>query len=326
MLSTIAPKNAEFAYLFDLFETLATRRARAAVAGDIVEMDDTHTLSIPTDLQPVFRNLATLITPRTTSGTATRRSRRNTVAVPSSSSGDIDTDSDSDSNSVAKFPLGKQYPFKFRMMLHKLYELEDWGRKVKDILERSKKEFKPLSEKENVCVSEDRTKETWMEEGETGRVHFGGDFGVGSPRRTGRPRSHTMVSSGNKGGKDLRGGAGLMARTVEPRDDERAVKKRCVGRRKSTNGMDDKAAWVYDSAVASSEINERCSSLDAPAPVPIVRYGALQQDVRQRGPSRRRVSSLASVAPAAANRSEGMDTERKAKKRRSTSMAIVKGP
>ncbi|KAE9399191.1 hypothetical protein BT96DRAFT_701942 [Gymnopus androsaceus JB14] len=174
---------------------LATRRRRAADVGELEDMDDTHTLSIPTDLQPVFRNLATLVTPRTTSGSSTRKGRRNTVAVPSSSD-DMDTDSDSDS--VAKFPLqGKQYPFKFKMMLHKLYELEDWGRKVREVLERSQKEFKPLSEKENI---REEGKVATKEDHDVGRVHFRGEFGINSPtKRTGRPPSYTVASSGSKG-------------------------------------------------------------------------------------------------------------------------------
>ncbi|KAJ3729990.1 hypothetical protein DFJ43DRAFT_1000579 [Lentinula guzmanii] len=299
---TSTPRNAEFAHLFDLFEKLASRRSRAT---DVVEhpvMDDTHTFSIPTDLQPVFRNLATLVTPRTTSA-GTRKGRRNTVAVPFGSS-DIDTDCES----VAQFPIGKQYPFKFKMMLHKLYELEDWGKKVREVLEMSQEKFKPLADTKNSPKSGVKERE------DNGTAVA--EFGVRPPpKRTGRPRSNTVGP-----GKEVAPRAlGSMAR-VEPRDDERAVKKRCVGRRKSMSGMaGESSTWVFNATVASSEINQR---VDIPAPATVTRYGALQQDGRRRVPPRRRVSSVASVASVIDGR-QSID-ERSFRKRRATSVAVVK--
>lgn len=311
------PKNAEFAHLFELFETLATRRTRATDAGESLDTDDTNTLSIPPDLQPVFRNLATLVTPRTGSGNAARRGRRNTVAVPSSS-GHIDKDSDSES--VAKFPLGKQYPFKFRMMLHKLYELEDWGRKVREILERSQMEYKPLSENEEGRKA--ATKENQSEDNESGSVHFSGEFGANSPmKRTGRPRSHTIASSWGKG-KEPQG----TRLHTEARDDERAVKKRCVGRKKSMSGVDvgEKAVWVYEATVASSEIHEcRSNFIVTPVPPSATRYAALQPDGRKEAVTRRRVNSLISVGSVIEDRTQQVEL-RSRKNRRSTSVAVVK--
>ncbi|KAJ3849614.1 hypothetical protein EV368DRAFT_315, partial [Lentinula lateritia] len=242
-------KNAEFAHLFELFEKLASRRTRATDESPV--MDDTNILSIPLDLQPVFRNLATLVTPRTISASG-RRGRRNTVAVPS---GSTDIDPDTDTESVAKFPMGKQYPFKFKMMLHKLYELDDWGKKVREVLERSQKEYKPLAE----TVSnqpEIRDKEREEENGIGGveDVHIGIESGVNSPpKRTGRPRGYTVASSGGKWKEAVPRSMGLASR-VQPRDDERAVKKRCVGRRKSMSGMiGEFPNWVFNATVASSE-------------------------------------------------------------------------
>lgn len=56
------------------------------------------------------------------------------------------TDDASPDDLTNDFTVGRWYPFTFKMMLHKLYELEEWGEKVKDVLERSRKDFKPLSE------------------------------------------------------------------------------------------------------------------------------------------------------------------------------------
>ncbi|KAJ3931197.1 MAG: hypothetical protein NXY57DRAFT_1081395 [Lentinula lateritia] len=342
-----APKNAEFAHLFELFEKLASRRTRATDIGESPVMDDTHILSIPLDLQPVFRNLATLVTPRTISASG-RRGRRNTVAVPSGSS---DIDADTDTESVAKFPMGKQYPFKFKMMLHKLYELDDWGKKVREVLERSQKEYKPLAETVSHPESGDNAR---GEDGGVEGVHLGIESGVKSPRkRTGRPRGHTVTSSSGGTWKET------VSRSVgvQPRDDERTVKKRCVGRRKSMNGLiGDLPNWVFNATVASSEINERVdptgpptvtfyssshqldrnkvpprrrvSSTATTAPATVLpvhsshRYGALQQDGRKRVPPRRRVSSVATPAPAI----EGgqLTDDKNFKKRRATSIVVVK--
>ncbi|KAJ3820949.1 hypothetical protein EV361DRAFT_867161 [Lentinula raphanica] len=298
--------NGDFAHLFELFEKLASGRSRATDFTEPSLTHDTSTLSIPKDLQPVFRNLASLVTPRTATTGSTRRGRRNTVAVPSGSS---DVETDTDTESVAQFPIGKQYPFKFKMMLHKLYEIEEWGKKVKEVLEMSQKKFKPLTETEG-----DRLKG-----GEKERKDVGSRVDVGlrsPPGRTGRPRSNTVGA-----GRDNVPRAPVSTLRVEPRDDERAVKKRCVGRRKSiSSGMaGESSGWVFNATVASSEINER---VDTPAPATVARYGALQQEGRRRAPPRRRVSSVASVTPAVDVR-ETVD-DRKFKKRRATSVAVVK--
>ncbi|KAJ4479684.1 hypothetical protein C8J55DRAFT_489328 [Lentinula edodes] len=345
-----APKNAEFAHLFELFEKLASRRTRATDVGESLVMDDTHILSIPLDLQPVFRNLATLVTPRTTSASG-RRGRRNTFAVPSGSS---DIDADTDTESVAIFPMGKQYPFKFKMMLHKLYELDDWGKKVREVLERSQKEYKPLAETGSHPECGDNGR------GENGirgvkAVHIGIEAGVNSPpKRTGRPRGHTIASSGGKWKEVIPRSIGLVPR-VQPRDDERVVKKRCVGRRKSMSGMvGDFPNWVFNATVASSEINERVdptvpaavalhssshqhdrnkvpphrrvSSAATATPATALpsfhHYGALQQDGRKRVPPRRRVSSVATPAPAIEGRQ--LVDDQNFKKRRATSIVVVK--
>ncbi|KAJ4470139.1 hypothetical protein J3R30DRAFT_3408679 [Lentinula aciculospora] len=313
---TSAAKNAEFARLFELFEKLASRRSRATDVEEPLAMDDPHILSIPTDLQPVFRNLATLVTPRTASASA-RRERRNTIAGAFGSDG-IDTNTEL----VANFPIGKQYPFKFKMMLHKLYELEDWRTKVREVLERSQKEFKPLAE--TIHRSESREDEGG-ENGPRGaattasRVHFSPEFvGNSPPKQMGRPRSHTVASESGRG-KELASRNVGSAPRVEPRDDERAVKKRCVGRRKSMSGISGEfSTWVFDSTVASSEINERVEST---VPSTILRYGALQEDGRKRVPTRR-MSSVASTTPIIdeIHHADG----RRFKKRRATSVAVVK--
>lgn len=62
-----------------------------------------------------------------------------------------DSDEDEDEESLAKFPLGKKYPFTFKLMVHKLY-------RVDEMLEKSKMEFKPLAEQDAV-VEQDKAEE-----------------------------------------------------------------------------------------------------------------------------------------------------------------------
>ncbi|KAF5316277.1 hypothetical protein D9619_006572 [Psilocybe cf. subviscida] len=74
---------------------------------------------------------------------------------------DIDTDNDDCGDleaeaeaALAKFPLTAttKYPFTFKLMIYKLYKKEDWVKTIKEMLEKSKNEFKPLAEKEKDVV------------------------------------------------------------------------------------------------------------------------------------------------------------------------------
>lgn len=249
-------------------------------------------MPVPLDLQPVFRNLASLVGPRDTRHHSLAqpklggRSRRNTVAaanVPSQSDTDSDSDSD-DEESVAKFPLGKQYAFTFKMMLHKLYELEEWGKKVQQVLENSQSEFQSLADAEGRKQKEVKEEEREAGKGD-GRVRFAAGVNTGGRRKGNapmtRPRSvsvsGTMLKVKDSPTRDARMQQPRI-KFAEPRDDIRVVKKRCVGRRKSLNGLTGDGigkigGWVYDSAIASIE-------------------GTGQGSVR-----RRRVSLVTSAAP-----------------------------
>lgn len=292
-------KTAEFARLFNLFERLASRRARTADAGAI--LDDVRSLPVPADLAPVFKNLATIVgtrastqdTPRHPSG----RPRRNTVAVSNKdlakTATDMDTDDDEeecdDAASLAKFPLGKQYPFTFKLMLHKLYQLDDWAKKVKDVLERSQLDYKPLAEQ---VEPKKIDKNTDVVVEKDGHVHFQPGVITGGGRRGSlatRPRSHSTA------------GVGRQPEPKSPRGEEgtneaRALKKRCVGRRKS---MTEQLAaepgrlggWVYDAAVSSVERQPLVTFVPLPpAQEARSRYQSLEGGKKPR-PMKRRVSA-----------------------------------
>ena len=137
-MTSSGAKTAEFAHLF---ERLASRRVRSSDLD--IPMDDLWSLSIPEELEPVIKSLSTIVG---TSKCKTLGSRAR-ISAP---------DSDSDEESMAKFPLGKkEYPFTFKLMVHKLYRVDEWAKAVKEMLEKSKLEFKPLAEQDAV-IEEDK--------------------------------------------------------------------------------------------------------------------------------------------------------------------------
>lgn len=170
--------------------------------------------------------------------------------------------------SLAKFPMEKQRPFTFKLMLHKLYGREDWIKKVQEALEQSKREYKPLSE----CLDdtrkgrfgEDRDREgtKGVDRGESVRVRFTLGSGRGQAGQTtsgcGRQRSLSVAThSTDEMARETEGKGGIA----------RAVKKRCVGRRKSLNGPLNGSeevggagrVWIYDALISQLE-NELNSS------------------------------------------------------------------
>jgi hypothetical protein len=283
-------KTAEFARLFDLFERLASRKSRA-INGES-HTTTLNSMPVPPDLALVVNSLASLVDTRkqrgdTRSKKSGGRARRNTVASPGMTIHDIDSD-DEDDASLAKFPLGKKYPFTFKMMLYKLYQLDDWAEKVKQVLERSQIEYKPLakigSEEEGQEVMDEEGME--VEDKPSGRVHFKAGVVSGGARRPYvRPRSHSVLVLGK--GRDVGAGPtspGRMSKQVVL-EETRAVKKRCVGRRKSMGGPPTVEAevgrvgggWVYDAAVSSFESTARrdMGAFVAPGLQPRSRYQSL---------------------------------------------------
>jgi hypothetical protein len=90
------------------------------------------------------------------------------------------------------------------MTLHKLYQLDDWAQKVKDMLERSQIEYKLLAE---TAIAMDVDRKGDQKEGsgldleektistvQDGHVHFkAGTTGRSCKPGANRPRSHSLV-------------------------------------------------------------------------------------------------------------------------------------
>lgn len=269
-MTTSNSKTAEFARLFDFFDRLASRKVRNGSHNDdttIAGMEDVR--SVPADLAPVVKSLAALVGTRKLQDDARQekkktaaRTLKNTIASLSHDMLDADDEYDEDEESLAKFPLGKRYPFTFRMMLHKLYQMDDWAQKVKEVLEMSQIEYKPLAEQAVVEV-----KVEIAEEKSEGRIHFKPGVATGGSRRPAmRPRSHSVAVVGK--GRDY-SDKGLASPVKPPKHKEppheeiRVVKKRCVGRRKSMSGPISAdtgrigGVWIYDAAVSSVEFTGR---------------------------------------------------------------------
>lgn len=291
-MTTSKDKNAEFANLFALFEKIATRRSLGSEAD---ALDD----FVPKDLEPVVRNLVSLVDSHPVS--VKGRARRNTIAAPTAAT----------TTQHTQFPLGSDtsYRFTFKMMLHKLYEVEDWGKKVQDVLDQSKKAYKSLeeTEAEKALVVKSKTQSPKSGNAEM-RVRFE-ETTKPRGRRTsiaGRTRSHTITGTG----KPPASRPILTFSPIMPESDVRVVKKRCVGRRPSTVGEDKH--WVYASAVSSVEVEQARHSK---------KYEGLQEEGEPRGAktlaSRRRVFSMGGEP--------GMPSARPARKRRSVSSAQVSG-
>ncbi|KAH7910309.1 hypothetical protein BJ138DRAFT_1153272 [Hygrophoropsis aurantiaca] len=214
-------KTAEFAKLFELFDRVATRRSRGDV-GIAIGREDIA--AIPPEFAPVLKNLSTLLSIRAQRNQdrqikPTGRPRRNTVGAGVA-------------EELPSFPPEDRYPFTFKLMLHKLYDIGAWAEKVKSTVEASKEQFKPLAERIQE-FSEENTRQ--LKKGVT------------------RARSHSVIGAP----KSPRAALGR----VVPAEPSRALKKRCVGRRKSMSGPMAGAGWVYDAAVSSVEVSPPRSAM-----------------------------------------------------------------
>jgi hypothetical protein len=288
---------AELRSLADLFNKLASRGVgRRAKADDLApqtpstppaEIRQPSLPSSDNDLDPVLRNLSSLVgldPAEVAADLKTKfnsRGRRNTVSTELLSLGEED-----------KFPFGdkeKEYPFTFKLMLHKLYELKEWREKINSILEQSQNQFRSLEETQaNAIPSAGRTAQRAdRRDGQGARV----TSPVRTPprpsaavaKRTGRARSSTV--SGQIATKEMAPPIPFVKRfELKPKspsplaldDFEKVVKKRCVGRRKSTSKLAvvegaGPSGWVYESAVAfaagegKNSIRRRRVSMAGPA-------------------------------------------------------------
>jgi len=140
------------------------------------------------------------------------------------------------------FPLEEHHPFTFKLMLHKLYNVDEWAEKVKSAVEASKEQFKPLAERMQEVVRDATGKER------------------AAKRNVGRARSQSVLNTKSKGKAVSR--EHIPPSSPPAGDFSRVLKKRCVGRRKSISEPLARGVWVYDAAISAVELNGPRPSLE----------------------------------------------------------------
>ena len=222
---------------------------------------------------------------------ASTRPRRNTVAGSSAQTGPSVRTPVRQSAVVhqTRFPLGvKRYPFTFKLLLHKLYDLEDWAAKVHEVLATSQEQFRSLnstpsgrSGSSSGGISSDEAPRSPSSPGVTftSPLFETPSSPLESPlarRRRAQSISKIKVSD-NVSRSGPSPGPGMTTRPPPPAP-SRAVKRRIVNRRRSTNGLGigKLGEWTYDAAVSSVDVEN--------------------VDTRGHGSLRRRKRVLSSVA------------------------------
>jgi hypothetical protein len=193
---------------------------------------------------------------------ASTRPRRNTVAGSSMQTQTQTGPSPRTPVHQTRFPLGvKRYPFTFKLLLHKLYDLEDWAAKVQEVLATSQEQFRSLnstpassSSNGNSSVSSSDGPRSPNSPGVTFSSPL---FGTpSSPLESPPARRRRAQSISKTKANDIaatRSGTRIAA--PRPPQPSRAVKKRIVNRRRSTNGLGigKLGEWTYEAAVSSIE-------------------------------------------------------------------------
>ncbi|KAL0955146.1 hypothetical protein HGRIS_004060 [Hohenbuehelia grisea] len=165
---------------------------------------------------------------------------------------------------------GKRYRFTFKLMIHKLYELEEWAKKVKDVLEGSQKQFRPLAEHGSATKAPLPPTTSVIHSATHGMASRAAPVPVlrGSKPSPLRARRHSTAASAHRNDATPpktpvktsfptpRSLMALDANTTR-NSSVRVVKKRCIGRRKSHSGISVSGqhpaggTWVYDAAASS---------------------------------------------------------------------------
>lgn len=283
-------KSAEFARLYYFFEKLTKPRSHGRCASDESESHEV----VPEDIAPLLKKLSAILTkdvpidgdaselgeaqvsipeaPTTASvstfaasasqappthstpgGASTARPRRNTVA-----GSHADAPATAINREIqARFPLKeKRYPFTFKLLLHKLYGLEDWAAKIQEVLATSQERFRSLdSSPTATCDASSNGEKSNSPSSPGSPATFSASiFGAPPPPHL-EPPSPTRrqrMQSVSKSKLAIDGARSGPATPVRAQP-SRAVKKRIVNRRRSTTGLgvETKGEWMYDAAVSS---------------------------------------------------------------------------
>ncbi|KAH8093264.1 hypothetical protein BXZ70DRAFT_390601 [Cristinia sonorae] len=170
-----------------------------------------------------------------------------------------------------RFPLGNgtNHAFTFKMMIHELYDINDFASMVQEVLAKSQQQFRPLPEALKRALKSSRKTEEQddgdSQDEEERRVSKMGKLLRGE--KTVVRGSGQGVASAGKFPKNL--GLGRPSGLDVPAA-ERALKKRRVGRRRSVSGgpMEKEPEWIDAATVPNIDatIDEGSPARAIPAP------------------------------------------------------------
>ena len=261
-------KTAEFARLFDLFDRVATRRTRA-LTGDTSEVISTDDIAnVPAEFAPVLKNLSTVLSlralrdeqhARRAKDASTTRVRHD-AGAPATEDPMSRVDMVQEDPESPTFPLGERYPFTFKLMLHKLYDLDEWAEKVKNAVETSKSQFKPLAEQvENIVRDVTANMKERVDKRSSVRSVPSASAKFKPPSTTRHPHSAAVASTS---------------------ETSRVLKKRCIGRRKSVSGPMSTGVWVYDAAISAREVTGPRPAVEITLSIPRDAGGVVENRAR----------------------------------------------
>lgn len=132
-----------------------------------------------------------------------------------------------------RFPLRGEHKFTFKIMLHDLYDVDDFASMVQDVLESSRKTYKPLPDE---LKPKQHSRDSLFGSGNSGELDEGR-----KSKEKGFPKSL---------------GLGMPSGVSE-----RAMKKRCVGRIRSSSGPEKREhEWISD--VGGADLNFKQLKID----------------------------------------------------------------
>ncbi|VDC03376.1 unnamed protein product [Peniophora sp. CBMAI 1063] len=287
MPSSIASTNradtAEFRRLMYFFQKLQeprprvlARRAQQHPSPEETEEasdDESDPVVMPRDLAPLVQNLATILerNPSATDDTFALPSRPTAPARPRSK-----TIAASPPRTTSKKDGsfgGKNFQFTFKMLLHKLYNAEDWASKVGALLADSQARFRPLTDTPptpppatSAFPTHNTPRRRAISQSRGGKY---GTIGIG----LGRPTGQMGAAPDNANG---------AARTTEP-----ALKRRIVNRRRSAAEPElgkmnvQTSGWVYEAEVSRRQLGPQESIRRRKRVVSSVAYSEEQKEARR---------------------------------------------
>jgi hypothetical protein len=264
--------TAEFRRLLYFFQKLQEPRPRVLARKEAekenqVAGEPDGPEPIPRDLAPLVKNLSKIIGPAADKAEA-REARIARAAPPATParqrSKTIATTSlrapPPTPTTPSRFPLqAANYPFTFKLMLHKLYDPKDWLSKVGALLADSQARYRPLADaKESRALEKEKEVVRAVFSPPMSPTKEGANTTFSPPISPTSPTFSTPPSSPAARRRALSPSkkATQVALGVSAAPEPRAVKRRIVDRRRSLTAATAEG-WVYDARASAVEVEAR---------------------------------------------------------------------